>query len=55
MEKVHKMEKLLEFDLYAEELTEQLDAAVVYDCAGTAGSVGTLWGTLGTLGTYGSY
>ncbi|WP_152570695.1 thiocillin family RiPP [Paenibacillus tyrfis] len=45
----------LELDLYAEELPEQLDAAVILGCLGTAGSLGTLGGSFGTAGTYGSW
>ncbi|RAP28577.1 hypothetical protein C2W64_04633 [Brevibacillus laterosporus] len=52
---MEKMEEMLELDLFAEELSEQMDAAVVYDCLGTAGTAGTLGGTAGTFGTYGSY
>ncbi|RAP28576.1 hypothetical protein C2W64_04632 [Brevibacillus laterosporus] len=49
------MEKNVELDLFAEELSEQMDAAVVYDCLGTAGTLGTATGTAGTFGTYGCY
>ncbi|MGG1441059.1 thiocillin family RiPP [Brevibacillus laterosporus] len=48
------MEKVLEFDLFAEELTEQMDAAVAYGCLGSAGTLGSATGTFGSFGTYGS-
>lgn len=55
-EKMKKgMEKNVELDLFAEELSEQMDAAVVYGCLGTAGTLGSATGTAGTFGTYGCY
>lgn len=49
------MEKELELDLYAEELSEQLDTAIILGCFGTAGTLGTGGGCFGSVGTYGCH